>query len=189
MKFLIGERIKLMKFTERSITPEYVSWLNDPEVNRYLEIGRFPITAQDLCIPKDEKNMMFMIMSNFFIDELGSEIKDNDFHKYIGTCSIHKIDWISRRAEIGYMIGNKQYWNKGVATELISLLTNYCFNRLNLNKITAGVVDENVSSSKALEKNGYKQFAVYEQEYYLEGKFLNAYRFHNFQVWYNGYKS
>jgi RimJ/RimL family protein N-acetyltransferase len=81
------------------------------------------------------------------------------------------------------MIGNKQYWGKGIATEIVGLVSNYGFNRLNLNKLYAGVVDGNVGSSKALLNNGYKQYATVPQEYYLEGKILDVSMYYKLQSW------
>ena len=189
MKYLEGPRIKLCKFDERSIIPEYIAWLNDPEVNKFLDTGRFPISANEVFAPKDEKNLMFMIKADFYVEDIGGkEIMDKDYNKYIGTCSLHKIDWITRKGEIGYMIGNKQYWGHGVATEVIELLTDYAFNRLNLNKLIAGVVGGNIGSITALERNGYKEFAKFEQDHFVDGKFINTWKFHNFQEWWHNLK-
>ena len=183
MNYLIGDKVKLVKFTEQYMTPQYVGWLNNPEVNRYLNTGRFPVCRQELITPSGEKNLMFAIMSNIGSDSADKLWKDTEYNHYIGTCSLHDIDWISRKGEIGYMVGEKTHWGAGIATELIYLLTGYAFNRLNLNKLTAGVVEINKGSIKALEKNGFKQFAIFEQEYYLDGKYLDSYRFHNFKNW------
>lgn len=189
MNYLIGKKIKLVKFSKQHITTQYIGWLNDPEVNRFLCTGRFPVDKGSVPIRNDEKNLMFSVYSNIGFDSINKQYEDIDYNKYIGTCSLNSIDWIVRKAEIGYLLGEKSYWGCGIATEIIELLTNYSFGRINLNKITAGVVEGNFGSIKALEKNGFKQFSVLEQEYYLDGKYLNAYRFHNFKEWYNAKKS
>lgn len=184
MTYLQGPKIKLVKFTERSITPQYMDWLNNPEINRYLEVGRLPVSREEVFAPKDDKNLMFMIMCNYFFNEdNGKFLDDVGFNTYIGTCSLHKINWIDRKAEIGYMIGDKNYWRRGLATELIALLSDYGLNRLNLNKLTAGVIECNTGSMKALERNGFKQYSVEEQEYYVDGKYLNAHKFYKLKEW------
>lgn len=182
-QYLISKNIKLVKFSEQYITNQYLGWLNDCEVNRYLNTGRFPVNIKDMVVPAGEKNLMFAILSNVGINSGDQLWQDTEFKYYIGTCSLHDIDWISRKGEIGYMIGEKQYWGAGLATEIVGLLTDYGFNRINLNKITAGVVDGNIGSVRALEKNGFKKFTVLEQEYFLDGKYLDTHRFHNFQEW------
>jgi hypothetical protein len=59
----------------------------------------------------------------------------------------------------------------------------YAFNRLNLNKVTAGVVKGNEGSAKVLIKNGYKQYCTNPQDYYLEGKYFDTERFYKLQEW------
>ena len=127
-------------------------------------------------------------MSNIGANSADELWQDTDYNHYIGTCSLHDIDWIIRRGEIGYMIGEKTHWGAGIATEIVNLMTEYAFDRLNLNKLTAGVVEGNEGSMKVLEKNGFKQFAINEQDYFIEGRYLNYHCFHNFQEWHNGSK-
>jgi RimJ/RimL family protein N-acetyltransferase len=183
MNYLEGKSIKLVKFTDGFITAEYVSWLNDHNINRYLCTGRILVARKDMYAPNDDSNLMFAIMSNMSIDSEGKKLKDKDYVHYIGTLSLHDISWIDRKGEIGYMIGSKDHWGMGIASEAISLVTDYAFNRLNLNKVSAGVVDGNVGSSRALEKNGFKQYGTIPQDYFLEGKFLDGIRFYKLQGW------
>lgn len=180
-QFLQGEKVKLVKFSEEYITGEYLGWLNDTQVNKYLNTGRFPVARMNVFAPDGEKNLMFAVLSNIGAATDDKLWQDQDYNHYIGTCSLHDIDWISRRGEVGYMIGEKTHWGAGIATEIVRLIVDYAFNRLNLNKIKAGVVDGNIGSIKALEKNGFKQYAVEEENYYLEGKYLNTYLFRKFQ--------
>lgn len=172
---LESDRIRLDKFTERSITPSYISWLNDYEVNKYMQTGRLLVSEKDVYAPKNDKDLLFMIRYK----------ESDDSAPYIGTASLHRIDWVIRKAEIGYMIGDKSYWKKGIASEVVSLLTNYGFNRLNLNKITAGVVDGNEGSVKVLLKNGYEKYCEEPEDYYLDGKLLNTHKFYKLQTNHN----
>jgi len=144
LKYLESDRVRLHKFTERYMTAEYFGWLNDHEITRYLCVGRVPVAKADVFAPTGDKDLMFSIIH-----------KDNGIEKYVGTCSLHKIDWIARRGECGYMIGDRACWGKGLATEVVGLVTDYAFNRLGLNKVTAGVVGGNEGSCRVLEKNGY----------------------------------
>ena len=183
MSYLKGKKIQLVKFTDRYITAEYVSWLNDHDINRYLCTGRFPVSKKDMYAPDDSKNLMFAIMSNIGIDSGEQAFVDKDYIHYVGTISLHDISWIDRKGEVGYMIGSKDHWGMGIASEAISLVVDYAFNRLNLNKVSAGVVDGNPGSSRALEKNGFKQYCITPQHYYLEGKFFDQIEFYKLQGW------
>jgi len=69
-----------------------------------------------------------------------------------------------RRAELGYVIGERDQWGKGFATEAIALATSYAFLELALQKVWASVVAPNEASRRALERNGYRQCAVFRRD-------------------------
>lgn len=178
---LVGPKIKLVKFSDRHML-QYHSWINTYNVNKYLYMGRIPLSQEEIRIPRVEENViMFAMFTNIGLDSDNQLWQDSEYNYYIGTATIHNIDWISRHAEIGYMIGKEEYWNAGLGTELVGLITNYAFDRLNLIKLTAYVVETNEASSKALTKNGFQQYAVEKKDFYVEGKYLDAFRFHNFK--------
>lgn len=180
MTYLVGEKIKLVKFTDRFITAKYIEWLNNHETNRYLYIGRLPISQSEVGNRNDNNNIMFAIMSNLVISD-GVCTKDEIYHNFIGTISINSIDWITRKGEIGYMIGDKDYWSYGIATEAVRLVSDYALNRLNLHKVEAGVVEGNTGSIKVLMKNGFKEHAIVPDDYWIEGKYYGTHRFYKLQ--------
>ena len=72
----------------------------------------------------------------------------------IGNTSLMNID--NHKAEIGYWLG-KKYWGRGIATEVVRLITIFGFNKLKLKRIYALVFVKNKASARVLEKNGYKR--------------------------------
>jgi len=54
------------------------------------------------------------------------------------------------------MIGDKNYWGKGLATEAIKLLTDFAFRKLKLGEVNLGVISEHKSAIKAYKKAGLK---------------------------------
>jgi len=169
--------VKLVKFSSKHITPTYMDWLNNHEVNRYLHTGRFPVCKEDVYVPSGEKNLLFAMMSKL-VPENDGLYESSNYQNYVGTISLHGFDSIIRKAEIGLMVGEQNHWGIGIATEAIGLISDYAFNRLNINKLTAGVVEENIGSYKAFEKNGFERYAEEIQDYYLEGKYLSTYKYH-----------
>ena len=75
------------------------------------------------------------------IEELGKEL-DKD------------LDNLSGR-ELGYVL-NKDYWNKGIMTEAVSKVVDYCFNTLKLNFLMASYFNHNIASKKVLENLNFK---------------------------------
>lgn len=184
MTFLQGEKIKLVKFTSRFITAQYIDWLNNQGVNKFLYTGRMPISKEEISERNDHCNLMFAIMCNLAYNFENDEYEElEDYNQYIGTISLNAIDWINRKGEVGYMIGEETHWGLGIATEAVKLVTDYALQRLNLNKVEAGVVDENGGSIKVLERNGFKEYGVIPQDYWHEGKYHDTYRFYKLQEW------
>ena len=75
------------------------------------------------------------------IEELGEEL-DKD------------LDNLSGR-ELGYVL-NKDYWNKGIMTEAVSKVVDYCFNTLKLNFLMASYFNYNIASKRVLENLNFK---------------------------------
>ena len=183
MVYLVGQKVKLTRFTERFIIPKYIEWINDHEINRYLLTGRIPVASAEIKDPNDFCNVMFAMMTKLYSDDSGQIAEDELFSNYIGTVFVNGIDWINRKGEVGYLIGDKTLWGEGLATEAVRLITDYALNRLNLHKIEAGVVSENKGSIRVLEKNGYKKYGTIPDDYWIEGVVYDVHRFYKLQGW------
>jgi RimJ/RimL family protein N-acetyltransferase len=126
---LKGEKIFLRRLTEDDVTQDYVNWMNDPDINQYLE-SRF-------CTQTIESTKAFV----------RSVTNDNNFQfgmfdietgKHIGNIKIGSINHYHRYADVGFLSGEKNYWGKGIATEAIKLATDFAFNTLKLHKLWGG---------------------------------------------------
>jgi len=145
---LYGKRIRL-RGNERSDIARFVEWLNDPEVRRYLSMS--------LPVSQAGEEQWFENMLKMPPEEqpLGIEIKEGEGWLLIGNCSIFKINWRIRSAEVGLFIGDKSKWNKGYGTEVMRLLLRHGFGTLNLNRIFLRVDSENKGGIRAYEKAGF----------------------------------
>ena len=160
---IYGERIYLKKLTILNATEEYCGWLNDPEVNIYLETRE--CTTDDLkkYIKKksEQKNCLF----------LGIYWKEND--KHIGTIKLEPIDYKKSAATMGIMIGDKNYWGKGVGGEAVNLLTNYAFQQLGLKEMNLGVMATNQRALRLYEKCGFKVYEIEKNALNHDGKLFD----------------
>ena len=126
---LQGDRIYLRRLTEDDASEDYVRWMNDPEVNQYLE-SRF-------CTHTIESTKAFIrSVTNDNNYQFGIFIKETG--KHIGNIKIGSINHYHRYADIGFLIGEKTYWGKGIATEAIKLATDFAFKSLKLHKLWGG---------------------------------------------------
>lgn len=107
-----------------------------------------------------------------------SEIYGIFFEKLlIGTIKIRKINKIHKSAEISYIIGNKKFWNKGIATIVIKKICGYIFKKLKLKKIIAGTNSMAKSSQKILIKNNFKLEGVLKKQIFFKNKRVDHYVF------------
>ena len=61
----------------------------------------------------------------------------------------------SDECEVGYWIG-KPYWGKGICTEALKLVIDYCFNEKGVKALWGDYFPENPASGRVMEKCGFK---------------------------------
>ena len=79
-------------------------------------------------------------------------------------------------AEIGYWIG-EDYWNLGISTRAIRLISEYGFSQLGLVRIFAGVFDYNKASQRVLEKAGFHLEGVLRKALFKNNQIFDEYRY------------
>jgi len=142
------ERLVLRELASDDVTEKYASWLNNPEINQYLESRFLEYQLGDIVgyiekLDKDPSSLLFGIF-----------IKENMDH--IGNIKLNLGNLYHKRADIGIMIGDRDQWGNGYATEAITAVTQYGFEVLGLKKITAGCYESNIGSKNAFEKVGFQ---------------------------------
>lgn len=162
--FLEGEKIFLRPLLLSDISKKYLSWLNDPQTNLYNSHSIFPYTIEQLKdYIKGIDNKSKMVLA----------ICDQKSGKHIGNISLQNIDWVARSAEFAILIGEKEFWGKGIGEETGKLMVQYGFNRLNLNRIHCGTSSENVGMQKLALNLGMKPEGVRIQAMYKNGKYAD----------------
>ena len=167
--FLEGKRIYLRPVEESDVTGEYIGWLNDPEITRYLGMGRFPISIEELraSVERFKSSKSDILLA----------IIDKQANRHIGNVALNRISWVHRNADTGLIIGAKEFWGKGYATEGWDLVLRYAFESLNLHKVIATVVAGHNASQAALEKVGFREEGRGREEYFLDGEYRDYIRF------------
>ena len=89
--------------------------------------------------------------------------------KHIGNCVYYNIDEFSHETEIGIMIGDRDYWDKGYGTDTITTLIDYVFSLLKFRRIYLKTLEDNYRAHKCFEKCGLTPCGHREQDGY---KFL-----------------
>lgn len=137
------------------------AFATDPEVVRYMEWG-----------PNDETETHNFIRTT--LDQQAAEprthftlailLREHEPSELIGNCSL-RIDPGSRQAELGYTY-DRRHWGHGYATEAAAAILHFGFRWLDLHRIYAKCVAENLPSARIMEKLGMRReghFRAYRQ--------------------------
>jgi len=146
--FLAGKKVFLRLVTIKDCTQRYVSWLNDPKVNQYLETRWSNQTIETV---REFVNTMINSPDNYLF-----AIIENKNGTHIGNIKLGPINSHHSFADVSYFIGERSMWGKGYATEAVQLITQFGFKKLRLHRLQAGIYASHVASKRVLEKVGYK---------------------------------
>lgn len=153
--------VELFGLQPDDVTDEYVAWLNDAAVNRYLEsrfVRHTPESTRRFVQDVVESDDSILFGIRYFPDG-----------RHVGNIKLGPVDRHHRRAEIGLLIGDRSVWGRGIAASSIELATRYAFDSLGLLKVTAGCYAGNVGSRRAFEKAGFEVEAIRRRHFLLDG--------------------
>jgi len=141
-------RLVLKEIRVSDITSEYVDWLNNPEINRYLEIRFTPQTLETV-----EQYIRAKLLDTVNTKHFG--VFDNSGKRLIGSVTLPHIDWNHLSADISFVIGHAGTQGKGYGTEALHGICYYMFMKCGLKKIWGGYYDGHKASEKIFIKNGF----------------------------------
>ena len=166
--FIEGKNISLIAPNIKYINL-HAKWDNDPDF-RHVSRNYLPISPEAFKKFFDKKQ-----------PNPPNDIFLNIWHKHdkklIGYAGFNHIQWANAIADIGLMIGEKEYWGKDIGTEAVALLLEYGFNELSLFKITGGMFHINVGSWRVAEKVGMTREIVLKKQAYMKGTYVDEYQY------------
>lgn len=155
-----GKKTRL-RAIERTDIPTFVRWFNDPEVRYYLQM------YMPLSMAEEEK---------WFERQL--EDRDNKVFAietaegiHIGNCGLDCIDWRNGNAELGIVIGEKDYWGKGYGSDAITTLLRFAFHEMGLHRIYLRVDDDNERGIRCYERCGFWREGILREAVLREGRY------------------
>lgn len=162
---LSGSRLELLLLTPKNVGEIYVGWLNDPETVRYTEARH---TTHSL-----ESVRAYVASYQASGNDYLMGIFELTGGRHVGNIKIGPVNSHQRCASLGLIIGEKDCWGKGYATEAIALAVRYSFSVIGLHKLTAGVIAGNAASLRAFEKNGFVVEGVRRKQNFCDGHWLD----------------
>ncbi len=161
---VFGEKVYLRPIEKDDIDCGWLDWINDRAINRHLA-STLPVTRESLEryweISQPPNAAMFAIC-----------LAEDD--TYIGNARLSEIDWVSRKAKYGRIIGDAQHRGRGLGSEALILLLRYGFHNLGLNRIYSSAIIENEVSLASNDKVGMSREGILRQEILRDGQFFDA---------------
>lgn len=145
-KEISTNRLSLVVLQNKDAVATFTIW-SDLVVTKFMNIQPFEHLQQaEEMIAFFEKSLLEETAVRYGIFFQGS---------CIGSCGFNQFNWETGETEIGYELA-KEYWHQGFGSEIVEILCQIAFQKLNINKIKAIVEEGNQASQKLLEKQGFK---------------------------------
>jgi D-alanine-D-alanine ligase len=157
--FLKTERLT---YVENNIThiPYLVKWFNDKKIGEFMESPDHEYDEEELYESFKEKS------------------KDKSFifyyeNKPVGYINIYEIDYVNKKAEFSFLIGEKEFQGKGLSKESLIFIKRYVFEYLKLNSLFATIISLNIPSIRSLESGGFTRIGIKRENCLIKGQFVD----------------
>lgn len=92
----------------------------------------------------------------------------------IGRCGLHNWNLEHNRAEIGYVMEDDDFKQKGLMSEAVQAIIDFGFNELKLNRIESLVGMGNIPSLRLMEKNNFKKEGILREHFWVGDKYVDS---------------
>jgi RimJ/RimL family protein N-acetyltransferase len=144
---IVGKKVKLREKRLADARDDYI-WQTDPELAR---LDAMPL----LAVPFAE-----------YVLSYASQLRSPDSSRqlfsvetldgaHIGNCTFYNVDDEAGEAELGIMIGDSSFRDRGYGTDTIKTLAGYIFMQRDLKRIYLKTLDWNHRAQKCFEKCGF----------------------------------
>ena len=144
---LKGARIVLRDKRPEDAENDY-RWRSDPELARL-----------DAAIPL---TMSFERYLKLFEDQMKYPTPGSHHYSietldgvFIGNCMYYDLDTVNREAELGIVIGDRDYWSDGYGYDAVTTLLDHMFNVRNLKRVYLHTLEWNNRAQKSFSKSGF----------------------------------
>jgi RimJ/RimL family protein N-acetyltransferase len=144
---LTGSKTRLREKKLSDVRNDY-RWQSDPELAKL-----------------DASSALIMSFSIYLLD-YASAVHQHDHYRYplaietldgkhIGNCTCYDIDEKKKEAQVGILLGERDYWDKGYGADVVNTLVGYIFNTSSLNRLYLKTLDWNQRAQKCFAKCGF----------------------------------
>ena len=145
---LQGARVLLRDKRLEDAEQDYL-WRSDPELARL--DAAFPLTMsfdRYLKIFQDQLRYPTPGSHHFSTETIDG--------KFIGNCMYYDMDSINMQAELGIVIGDRDYWSNAYGYDVVTTLLDYLFTGRKLKRVYLHTLEWNKRAQRCFEKSGFK---------------------------------
>ena len=95
----------------------------------------------------------------------------------IGTVALTDINDYHKQAELGVVIGDKSFWGKGAASEVVTDVVKHAFTNLSIVRISAEAEAGNIGVQKVLERAGFEQDGLFKSARVKNGARIDVHHY------------
>ena len=154
-KMLISDYSDMFDYASRPITTKYLLW--SPHES-----------------PKFTKKYLSYLQGQYREENFYDfALVEKDSGKMIGTCGFTRFNFSSYSAEIGFVL-NPKYWGYSIAPEASRRVIRFGFDTLELHRIEARYMENNIQSRRVMEKSGMTFEGIYRDMMLVRGQFVSV---------------
>ena len=160
-----SERLYLTFMTVED-APAFAKWYNDPDCFGHSRDMAYQTTVEEQTrwIQATNQDPTMKVYSVYYLPD----------DCLIGDGGFMHFDVANRTAEIGYVIGEKQYWRMGLGKELRWLLCKFGFESLGLHNILGEHYATNPISLHNALKTGSRLIGTRRESRFINGKHIDV---------------
>lgn len=145
---LRGAKIVLRDKRPEDAEKDY-RWRSDPEIARL--DAAMPLTMSfERYLKLFESQLRYPTPGSH---HFGADTLDGVF---IGNCMYYDLDSVALEAELGIVIGDRDYWSNSYGYDAVTTLLHYMFSEKQLNRVYLHTLDWNERAQRCFEKSGFR---------------------------------
>lgn len=144
-----AERIILRDKRIEDAAADY-AWRTDEELARLDATKPLKMTLRDFkSFSKDELRYTNPSSRRYALETMEG--------RHIGNCMYYDIDERRGQAELGIMVGDRDYWDNGYGTEAVDAMLTHIFTHTSMDRVYLHTLEWNIRARRSFAKSGFRE--------------------------------
>jgi RimJ/RimL family protein N-acetyltransferase len=155
---ILGDKVRLRQKKVSDAARDF-AWQSDAELAQ-LDAAPTPAMSFQTFLAEYTREIRFPAATRcrFAIESLEGG--------HIGNCTYYSIDEKRGEAELGIMIGNREYWGQGYGTSAVKTLVDHIFRQTRLNRIHLKTLETNLRAQHCFARCGFTPYGHVKRDGY-----------------------